>query len=123
MFLFNLLEETLEVIEDSGHTVDDIIFIGSEKSGHSCSWDKFKVIADKEYGRGYGCSVVANDLIIVFSDGQKMWRYVNEETEGWDYSTPFQKPSQEYQIESLFVDEDSCNYTLAKINRDIPANN
>ena len=102
--LYNLLEETLEAIEDSGHTIDDIIFIGSEESGHSCSWEQFKVLADKEYGNGHGSSLVAVDLIIVFSDGQKIWRYVDEENEGWEYSTPFQKPSQELQIESLFVD-------------------
>ena len=34
----NLLEETQEAIIDSGHTVKDIIFIGSKVSGHSCTW-------------------------------------------------------------------------------------
>lgn len=122
MLLFNLLEETIESIEDSGHTVDDIIFIGSEKSGHSCSWDQFKVLADKEYGEGYGTPLVVKDLIIVFSDGQKMWRYIDEEDEGWEYSTPFQKPHQEFQIENLFVGDHPTMYTLEEVNPKTPAN-
>jgi len=33
--MMNLLEETIEDIKQSDHKIGDIIFIGSEKSGHS----------------------------------------------------------------------------------------
>lgn len=45
----NLLKETLEAIAESGHTPDDIIFIGSLKSGHSCAWNVFCILANQNY--------------------------------------------------------------------------
>lgn len=43
----NLLEETVEDIRHSGHTSDDIVFIGSLESGHACTWDNLDEIHDK----------------------------------------------------------------------------
>lgn len=37
----NLLEETTLEIKLSGHKPEDIVFIGSEVSDHSCSWEEF----------------------------------------------------------------------------------
>jgi len=37
----NLLEETKEAIKGSGHKVKDILFIGSEETGHNCTWKEF----------------------------------------------------------------------------------
>ena len=88
----NLLSETIKDIESSGHTTDDIVFIGSEKSGHSCTWEQFVSLADREYDSGFGSSEVATDLIIVFSDGSKMWRGEYDGSEWWEDSSPFQKP-------------------------------
>lgn len=99
----NLLAETKESIKYTGHTSDDIIFIGSEKSGYSCTWDEFCVLADKEYDNGYGSSEVATDLIIVFSDGQKMWRGEYDGAEWWECSSPFVKPKALKPIKSLFT--------------------
>tara|TARA_R110002020_G_scaffold471097_1_gene697557 strand:- start:10244 stop:10543 length:300 start_codon:yes stop_codon:yes gene_type:complete len=73
----NLLNETIEDIESSGHTVSDIIFIGSEADGYCCEWEDFRVIAN---------------LVIVFSDGAKMWRHEYDGSEIWEYSTPFKMP-------------------------------
>ena len=50
----NLLKETKEAIRASGHRIGDIVFIGSEDSGHECSWGEFEFLADKEYDSGYG---------------------------------------------------------------------
>ena len=88
----NLLKETIEEIKLSGHTPDDIIFIGSEKSGYSCSWEEFKAIANIDYDAGFGSQKIATDLIIVFSDGQKMWRDEYDGSEEWKYSIPFKMP-------------------------------
>lgn len=99
----NLLIETLEVIEQSGHTVDDIIFIGSEETGHSCSWEKFVRLADQEYDNGYGSQNVAIDLSIVFSDGHRMWREEYDGKEWWEYTKPFKKPSKTFEIDELFT--------------------
>jgi hypothetical protein len=70
----NLLQETKEAIASSGHTESDIVFIGSESSWHQCTWAEFCALADVEYDAGFGASHVAQDLIVVFGDGQKLWR-------------------------------------------------
>ena len=109
----NLLKETKEVILNSGHFVPDIIFIGSEKSGHQCTWEEFEVLADVDYDAGYGAIRVASDLIVVFSDGHKMWRGEYDGSEWWEYSTPFTLPLVAHPITCL-VGGASWKHTLAE---------
>ena len=99
----NLLKETKSCIKDSGHSINDIVFIGSEGSGYSCTWDEFTSLANHDYDKGFGASKVATDLIIVFSDGVKMWRGEYDGSEWWEYSTPFFMPSEIKKIERLFA--------------------
>lgn len=99
--MINLLSETKRAINDSGHGPSDIIFIGSEESGHSCSWKEFLKLADVEYDNGYGSPWVATDLIIVFSDGQKMWRGEYDGSEWWEHSKPFVRPDRALKITAL----------------------
>lgn len=112
----NLLVETLEAIHESGHTVGDIIFIGSEESGYSCSWEKITELANQEYDDSYGAQEVAMDLIIVFSDGQKMWREEYDGSEWWVVQKPFEKPAVSKEIESLFA-KSAETRKLADINK------
>lgn len=100
----NLLQETIADIEESEHTPDDIIFIGSETSGHSCTWEEFSLMADQDYDDGYGAQEVAEDLIIVFSDGSKMWRHEYDGSESWLYSTPFKMSKDLKPITRLICD-------------------
>lgn len=99
----NLLHETIDDIRRSGHTPDDIIFIGSERSGHQCTWAEFEILADREYDAGYGGQRVATDLKIVFSDGHTMWRGEYDGSEWWAFSKPFEMPSENHKIQSLFA--------------------
>lgn len=99
--MINLLRETLDIIGQSGHTPDDIIFIGSEESGHACTWDQFRELADVDYDSGYGAVEVAQDLVIVFADGSKMWRGQYVGSEWWNYSTAFLRPKQTLPIKRL----------------------
>lgn len=100
----NLLAETLRDIAKSGHTPDDIVFIGSRKSGHHCSWDEFTHLADIEYDGGYGAQEVASDLEIVFRDGGGMWRTEYDGSEGWEYHRPFVMPQDAKPIKRLTVE-------------------
>jgi hypothetical protein len=111
----NLLQETKEAITESGHTPANILFIGSETTGHSCTWEEFCLLADVEYNEGYGPPSVARDLIIVFHDGQKLLRAQFEDTEWWEVELPFQPPEFKLPITRL-VDEASW-FTLADINK------
>lgn len=98
----NLLKETEESIASSGHTPADIVFIGSEESGHCCTWEQFRALANRNYDSGYGSPEVATDLIIVFSDGQKLWRGEYDGSEWWEFSTPFKMPEKSLPISNLF---------------------
>ena len=99
----NLLKETTIDITDSGHTPDDIVFIGSRESGHQCTWAEFQKLADRDYDSGFGAQEVATDIEIVFSDGSTMWRHEYDGSECWHYSKPFVAPETKLPIRSLFV--------------------
>lgn len=99
----NLLEETKYDIERVGLKIEDIAFIGSETTGHSCKWEKFKILADKEYDSGFGGQEVAVDLIIVFKNGTKMWRKEYDGSECWEYSKPFRLPGKLKKLSNLFA--------------------
>ena len=109
----NLLQETIGDIKQSGHSPEEIIFIGSEESGHSCTWAEFQKIADVEYDNGFGCQEVASDLVIVFSDGAKMWRHEYDGSEEWHYSRPFVMPAEQKPIARLI--DGSMWSTLAEM--------
>ena len=99
------LNETLESIKFSGHTHKDIIFIGSEKTGHSCTWQEFEKLADFTYDNGFGSTKIATDLKIVFSDGATMWRGEYDGSEWWEYSQPFKMPTELKPIRRLGSDD------------------
>lgn len=114
----NLLEETKDEIHVRGYTPEDIIFIGSEKSGHQCTWEQFTKLADMEYDNGYGGQNIASDLIIVFSDQSMLHREEYDGSEWWGYHRPFKQPPVAYHIKSLVID--SWDGTLSDINKDQP---
>jgi len=58
----NLKEETQLTIQSNGYSPNDIIFIGAEESGYSCSWEEFQVLANKDYDNGYGGRIVSVDV-------------------------------------------------------------
>lgn len=81
----NFLQETIEDIKRWGHNFEDIIFIGSRESGHSCTWDEFCSLADFEYDDGYGRQEIARDLEIIFSDWSILHRSEYDGSECWAY--------------------------------------
>lgn len=68
-------------------TPSDIIFIGSAKSGHSCTWEEFKKLAD-------GVSYIPEDLKIVFKDGSQLIKFPDSEYpyEAWIGVKSFSMP-------------------------------
>jgi hypothetical protein len=84
----NLLRETTNAIANSGHVIEDVVFIGSLNGEYRCTWDEFTILADVEYSSGYGAAEVATDLIVRFSDGKKMWRGEYDGSEWWEFDAP-----------------------------------
>jgi hypothetical protein len=101
----NLLKETKEAITNSGHSENDIIFIGSDKFEYSCTWEEYKRLTDVEYDQGYGIVQVAFDLIIVFSDGNIIFRWEDDGSEWWKYYTQFnfRLPGKTKPINRIFI--------------------
>lgn len=83
--MVNFLEETKEAIKDSGHTVEDIHFIGSTDGEYSITWKNFEAIANVEYDDGFGAAEVATDLIILFTDTTYMTRGEYDGSEWWSF--------------------------------------
>lgn len=116
--MINLLKETLEAIESSGHNVNEIVFIGSEETGHECSWEEFCELANIEYDEGFGAAEVAQDLVVVFSDGQKLWRSEYDGSEWWEHSKPFIRPETAFPIKSVVVPKNRIGWMkLDEINK------
>lgn len=84
----NLLQETITAIEQSGHGISDIRYIGSSDGEYRTDWETFQELADVEYDDGYGSPEVAPDLIFVFNDLKKMWRAEYDGSEWWEYDSP-----------------------------------
>ena len=113
----NLLKETIEAIKDSGHSPDDIVFIGSERTGHECTWEQFQRLADVDYDDGFGAQKVASDLIVVFRDGHKMDRHEYDGSECWNVMAPFKRPAQSLPITRLIVTAEQVGWcSLAECN-------
>lgn len=114
----NFLKETIEDIAESGHQPTDIVFIGSALSGHCCTWAEFCVLADFEYDNGHGAQEVAEDLIVVFSDGNTMWRVEYDGSEDWEYGRPFTAGGAPQTIKRLAVSKSEIGWmTLAALNK------
>jgi len=90
----NLLHETLADMESMGHTPADVAYIGNlaEEGRRSCTWDQFVVLADVEYDCSFGAAEVAQDLVIMFSNGDRMERAEYDGSEWWERIRPLSPP-------------------------------
>lgn len=94
----NFLEETMEAIEESGHKISDVMFIGSYDGKYRMKWDKFKEKANFEYYSGWGSQSIATDLIIYFYDNTYITRGEYDGAEWWEYNKKLiYSDSDEYQ--------------------------
>lgn len=84
----NFLKETKIKIKETGHSFEDIMFIGSSNGEYRINWEKFKKIADFNYDDGYGSSKIATDLILYFKDKTYMTRGEYDGSEWWEYLVP-----------------------------------
>ncbi len=98
----NLLEETIDVLNDYELTFDDVLWIGCDY--YTISIEQFKELANTTYDKGFGAPKVAIDLKIV---GQNWWleREEYDGLEWWEFNAPPLKPKQNKKIDKLMIDE------------------
>ncbi len=97
----NLLEETLEDIERSGHTPEDIHWVGSFDAEYAISWEKFAEISNVEYHSGFGSAEVAGDLFVVFHDKTWLERYEYDGSEGWRFYSPPTEETPAWEVKDI----------------------
>ena len=78
-----LLEETLDAIEESGHTTDDVLYVGSEDGRLQLPWDQAEPVLRVRYDNGYGDQEIATDLCVRFTDGAMLVRCEYDGAEWW----------------------------------------
>lgn len=83
-WMINFLEETIEAIKDSEHTVQDVMFVGSEDGKYRVAWEEFEEIADFHYDSSYGNQIIAMDLIVYFKDHSWLERFEYDGAEYWE---------------------------------------
>lgn len=110
----NLLQETIKAIYASGHTLQDILFIGSIDSRHCCTWREFEALADIEYDEGFGRQNVARDLEIVFADCARLKRADYDGEESWKLIKTFRMPADVHPISALVRGDPEKNSAYAK---------
>ena len=98
----NFLKETEDSIKETGHTIKDVMFIGTSDGNLRMTWSEFEENADFDYDSGYGTQVIPNNLIVYFIDNTYMFRYEYDGSEWW-----------EYRVNKLFKQDD--NYLKAKL--------
>jgi len=101
----NFLEETIYEIKHLGLKIPDIIFIGSQESGHSCTWKEFRKLAKVGYNNlsKYHKHQPGLDLIIVFKNGARMYLYKTDISISWYCTKIFRKPKNQLKIKKLFI--------------------
>ena len=114
----SLLKETIDVIEESNMSVDDVEWVGSCDGAWVMSWDWFASISDIDYDSGYGAPEVAQDLVVVFRDGSWLERYEYDGAECWRHKRrPYPKNSPEIPVRVIHP---GGWMTLADINETTP---
>jgi len=106
----NLLQETIEALEDQGKKPSDILWVGlknglaigknlndllfgfDEVKEISWSWEDFSKIADFEYNAGFGLQEINEALVIV---GKDWWleRHEYDGKEWWEFKTLPERPN------------------------------
>lgn len=87
----NLKLETKQAIEEAGKSETDIAWIGGDE--FEIPKKLFWTLSDVEYHGGYSAQEVAEDLVIVFSDGSYLSRGEYDGMEWWEHHKTPERPT------------------------------
>lgn len=100
--MVNLLEETLNELQDYGKTIEDVKWIGTDK--YIIPIERFVKIADQEYDNDYGGEEVCREIVVV---GDSWWleRGEYDGSEWWDFKILPSKPSTIEEDPEIFINQ------------------
>ena len=109
----NLLEETKDILEEKGLSINDIKWVGTRK--YRIGTEDFLTLANVFYDDGYGAPEVATDLIVV---GEYWWleRHEYDGAEWWEFKTFPPMPEKEIKVRTLIG---GMWDTLEQINKEV----
>jgi hypothetical protein len=84
----NFLQETIQAVIESGHTTEDVMFIGSRDGKYRLKYNEFAELANFDYDNGFGGQEIASDMIIYFYDKSYITRGEYDGSEWWEYNEP-----------------------------------
>jgi hypothetical protein len=92
----NLLEETINKLENKNKTENDILWIGTDE--WYCTWNEFKNLANFTYDSGYGGIEINSELLVVASD---FWleRAEYDGGEWWEFKQLPKKPDKHIELQ------------------------
>ncbi len=85
----NLLQETIECLNEGGKSPKDVLWCGLEDEWFT--WEDFAAVANIEYDSGFGTEEIPLDLVIV---GKDFWieRHEHDGAEWWEYKSLPSRP-------------------------------
>ena len=110
----NLLEETLECLEENGVELADVRWVGCRE--FQIPINEFLEKADAEYDSGYGWQEVATDLTVV---GDNFWleRHEYDGSEWWEFKSMPMKPT-ELKTNVKLIDRENGADSLARMQKE-----
>jgi hypothetical protein len=94
----NLLQETITTIADSEHKEGDVAWVGSLDGNYAMSWERVRPLLDINYDSGFGGAEIADDLVVVFTDGSWLERGEYDGSEWWEFK---QQPQQQAEAQGF----------------------
>ena len=108
----NFLKETETKIFASGHSIKDVMFIGTEDGKFRIAWWKFVEMANFDYDSGFGIQEIPS-LIVYFKDNTYMFRNEYDGSEWWEYKVnKIFKESDDYKSFILKPNDDDWGYKI-----------
>lgn len=99
--MINLLQETKDVLEENGKTLDDIRWIGvcaatemhSVVGFYEIPIEVFMMKADRDYDEEFGSTHV-NETLVIVGDGWWLERAEYDGSEWWEFKSQYDKPKE-----------------------------
>ena len=81
----NLKQETLDAMAENGMGIEDIAYISNRNLDQSVPVDEFFRSADREYNNSASGNEVNTELLIVFTNGDRLVRGNYDNNEWWEF--------------------------------------
>ncbi|MEG2265304.1 MAG: hypothetical protein RSC68_13335 [Acinetobacter sp.] len=81
----NLKQETLDAMAENGMVIADIAYVSNRNLDQIMSVEDFFQLADREYNNSASGNEVNTELLIVFTNGDRLIRGSYDNNEWWEF--------------------------------------